>query len=294
VHASRRRLPRGLDCRCGRGRLPLRGRLRWLLLRCAVRLRRAVAARGRSIRLRGRRRVLTGRRRVLTGRRRVLTGRRRVLAGRSRVLAGRSRVRLCGRPAVALRLWWRCALPAGEVWRNGRAERVHAFGRTKARAIVRRKATSRSRRKAALIRRWRRPSSGWRRGSVGTRRLLRLPRLRRWRRVLTGRGRLSLRCTPIRRGSGRLWSSLRRRAVSRWRGRCGEGIAARQTKLAGGLIRSAAPRARDHLKTPELERWPQARPSAGQHTRFIASQRGETLVFGHPPETAWRKPAPER
>ena len=234
------------------GRLPLTGRWRGHRRR-AVRLRRAISRR-RCIRLSGGRRIGRARRRVAL--RRPISG------------------------------WpgWRRA--AREIRGNGGAEWVHPLGRAEARAIIGAEAARRSRREAPLIRLWGspRPGRGGRRRAVVSRgRTRRLPGLR-WRRSVLrrclGRRRRRAPCRSrrryrrLRRGSGR-------RAVGR-RGSCrGQGVAAGQAKLAGRLIRSAAPRTRDHRKYSRARSLRRATRAAlaREHTRFAPPLREDNRDF---------------
>ena len=185
-------------------------------------------------------------RRGVGGRRRGVGRGRRSVGRRWTVCCGRR----CRRRAVAGR--WRGGARR-EIRSYRGAKRIHAFGRAKARGC---------RRERARIYRGRAPGGGGRlgRGRAVVRRRhrsclpglcgwWRLIRLRRWRRLR--------RRTP--RGSGR--ARLRRgggrgSAVCGRRSRRGQRVAARQAKLAGGLVRRATPRAHDHVKTPELELCP--------------------------------------
>ncbi len=68
----------------------------------------------------------------------------------------------------------------------------------------------------------------------------------------------------LRSPSGR-WRRLWLRSWSRLRSCRGQGVAARQAKLAAGLVRGAAPRTRDHVKNSRARAMPRplARPSDG-------------------------------
>jgi len=174
-------------------------------------------------------------------RRRVRCGRRAIARWRA-ITRGRNRLRL---RAVA-----RWTTSGG---RDRGAKRVHPLGRAEARAIGRCCWGER----AWIRRRWVVPG-----------------RCRRWDRCRTGRTRR----LPGGRGGGRrgVRGWLRRGrapagncrgrlglsggcSLSR-RGRCrgGERIAARQAKLAGGLIGGAAPRAHDHVKNSRARAMPRS------------------------------------
>ena len=246
-------------------------RWRWRRGRPRVRCRR------RRIRDGGRRTVGGGGRRCIgaSRRRRISASRRRrIRSGRRRCIGGSRRrcIRRWGRGGCIRRGRWtvgalrssgcgrRCVACVGrgagdEVWADSGAERIHAFGRAKARAI-----DGRGWREACL-RSGRAPGLGGRAVARGGCWRSRLPRRSGgWAAVLRGRRgrRLDWR-PPGRRGC---WRDLRRwrrwrRAIS-GRGSCsrGQGIAAGQTKFAGGLIRRAAPRTHDHVKNSRARAMP--------------------------------------
>ncbi len=198
-------------------------------LRCGWRRRRAICRRRRwsGRRVTGRR-VGRGRRGGIARRRWTVVGRR---SGRGRTVPGRGRGGREIRP------------DRGSEW-------IHALGRPKA---------GRRGRERTGIRRGRGPGSGRGPGrrTIPRRRRRRprlLPGLSRGRGVRSWGGSCRRRRTPC--GRRRRWRGRRGSAVC-GRGGCrGERIAAGQAKLAGGLVRRAAPRAHDHVKTPELELCP--------------------------------------
>jgi hypothetical protein len=271
MDASRGRAgPWGCRLLRGRGsrRLPLRSRLRraiGLRLRRAVTRLRILLSRWRRVRLSWWRRVRLSRRRRIC-------------------LSWWRRVRLSRRRRVTL--WSRCwpTRSCREVRSDGGAEGVHAFRRTEARAILHwREAADGSRCEAALIRRGGCPRAcrGRGRRTIGAAWLRRrLPGLLGRGRILLGRGLRGGRSPRggrrgLWRGRGWLW-----RAVC---GRCcgGQRVPARQAKLAGGLVRGAAPRTRDHVKTPELET--RTRSMRGQAGRAYPVYRVFTRRKAKPP-----------
>lgn len=105
-----------------------------------------------------------------------------------------------------------------------------------------------------MVRRGRRPSA-WRcsrRRAVSSGGSGLLPGLR-LRRTVGLRRSLRLR-SPRGGRRGLCWLGRRglRRTIAGRRSCCGQWVAAGQAKFAAGLIRGAAPRTRDHVKTPEL------------------------------------------